>query len=80
MNYMNRVLRTQYTGFFDDLELDEMMKGVDYWLDADSFLERWNRRNEYFQALIDEAIEEASEDPCDTCGEDPCSCNFGGTD
>lgn len=74
MNYMNRVLRTQYAGFMSEEELDDMMKGVDRWMEAPEFIERWNRRNELFDEMVQEAIADASEDACPDCGNEECSC------
>jgi ATP-dependent protease ClpP protease subunit len=68
LEYMPRVLRSQYRGFFSEEELDEMMKGVDRWMDAQEFVERWQRRNEFFNALEQHEQDEHPDGcPCDAC-------------
>ena len=73
---MAKTLRAAYTGFFSEDEIDEMLKGVDIFLDADAWVTRHQARNDYFQnkniAMLEEIqalenakmeLEEATEKP-----------------
>lgn len=55
--YMERVMRSTYEGFLSEEELDNLLAGKDIWLDAESFVARWEARNAAYEAAI-----EASED------------------
>ena len=46
--YMERVLRSTYEGFLSIEEIEDMLKGVDLWLDSQQFSERYIKRNEYY--------------------------------
>lgn len=45
--WMEKVLRTAYEGFLTKAEIDDVIKGVDLWLDADEWMQRAQARNEY---------------------------------
>lgn len=53
--WMPNVFRKAYEGFLTEEELEAMIMGQDMWLDADEWMSRWNMRNDYFKAKIDEA-------------------------
>jgi ATP-dependent protease ClpP protease subunit len=48
--FMERILRSHYEGFLNSEDLDNLLKGQDLWLDEAGWMERYNRRNEYFKA------------------------------
>ena len=53
--YMENVLRTTYKGFMSENEIEDLIKGVDLWLNSEQFVERHNKRNEYFKNKMLEA-------------------------
>jgi ATP-dependent protease ClpP protease subunit len=56
LKHMEKVLRNTYTGFLTDAEMEDLLKGVDLWLDPAQFLDRYNKRNEYFKAKEEAAM------------------------
>jgi hypothetical protein len=44
--YMERVMRESYADFLTDEEIDALISGRDFWFDADTFVERWTKREE----------------------------------
>lgn len=54
IKYMERVMRNGYSGFLSELEIEDMLRGIDIWLDAESFAQRYAQRNEYFKAKQEE--------------------------
>lgn len=57
--WMEKILRTTYEGFLSAQEIDDLVKGIDIWLDADEWMARADARNEYVKAKQDaEAMEE----------------------
>lgn len=71
--FMESTLRKAYQGMFSEDELDAMLDGRDFILDAQEWSERYEKRNEYFQALMQAEQEEQDEaPPCQGCSE--CSC------
>lgn len=56
--YMERLLSRTYEGFLDPSELDAMLAGKDFWLDAEQWMERYKRRQDFLKAKYD-AIEAA---------------------
>lgn len=58
--YMERILRTTYEGFLSDEEIELLIDGKDYWLDAEAWVERYEARNNYlkdkFSKLQDDAL------------------------
>lgn len=48
--YMSRVLRKTYEGFLTDEEIEALLNGKDFWMDADEFCKRYEDRNEKFKA------------------------------
>lgn len=64
--FMENTLRRMYVGMFTPEELDAMLDGRDFILDAQEWAERYEKRNEYFQSLQDD-------EPCGNGCED-CSC------
>lgn len=59
--YFERVIRTSYLGFFETEEIDELLKGVDRWMDSDEFVERHEKRNDFFLAQYEQAQAEQAE-------------------
>jgi len=60
--YMERVLRNTYAGFFTDEELDRLVEGKDWFIDAEEWMQRSEARNEWFKVQtkkIVDAIQEA---------------------
>lgn len=53
--YMEGVMRTTYAGFLAESEIEDLLRGVDIWLDSAQFVERYNKRNEYFKNKMLEA-------------------------
>ena len=51
IEYMERVLRKTYKHFLTNEELDALIEGKDFWLNAEEFAERYEIRN---QALMEE--------------------------
>jgi ATP-dependent protease ClpP protease subunit len=56
--YMRKVFESNYKHFLTDDELEAMIGGKDIWLDAEGFVERWERRMTALEA--DEAFEEVT--------------------
>lgn len=56
--YMERVMRSTYEGFLSEEELDSLLAGKDIWLDAESFITRWEARNAAYEAAIEASEEE----------------------
>lgn len=54
--YFERVMKSSYLGFLTEAEILDLMKGVDIWLDSESFAKRYQTRNEYFQYLSEVSI------------------------
>lgn len=55
-DWTTKVIKDSYEGFLTDKELQEMLDGKDFWLDADGILERLEQRAAYFdKKLKDEA-------------------------
>lgn len=48
--WMEKVLRNSYEGFLTQDEINDLVKGIDIWLDADEWMERADARNEYVKA------------------------------
>lgn len=57
----NFILRDAYNGFFTDEELDAMMNGKTFWMNAEEFTKRYERRNELMEAEIKEAVDKHGE-------------------
>jgi len=57
VDYMERVLRKTYKHFLTPAELDLLMDGKDFWIDAEEFAERYEKRNEMLMAEFSEAEE-----------------------
>lgn len=58
--WMEKVLRNSYEGFLSATEIDDLVKGIDIWLDTDDWMKRADARNEYIAAKK-EAEDEAEE-------------------
>lgn len=61
--WMEKVIRNAYEGFLSDEEINDVLKGVDLWLDAEEWVERHEARNEYIQEKLAEfhAAQEADQ-------------------
>lgn len=53
--YFEKVMRTSYSGFLEPHEIEELLKGVDRWMDSEEFVTRHNKRNEFFLSQYEEA-------------------------
>lgn len=51
--WMEKVLRNSYEGFLEAEEIENLIKGQDMWLDAEEWVERHNKRNEYIRAKLE---------------------------
>ena len=65
IDYMNRVMRKTYRHFLSEQELDQLIDGKDFWMDAEEFSTRYELRNalmmeeyEKAEAALNEAIAE----------------------
>jgi ATP-dependent protease ClpP protease subunit len=47
--YMQKVMRNTYEGFLTEQEIEDLMRGRDFWLNGKQFMERWHRREELRQ-------------------------------
>lgn len=47
--YMERVMRNSYEGFLTEDEIEALLDGKDYWLNAEEFCARYESRNEYMR-------------------------------
>lgn len=56
--YMENFMRTTYCGFLTDEEIEQVIEGKDFWLGPAEFCARWEKRNKYMQALVDEVTPE----------------------
>lgn len=65
MEYMDKLMRETYKGFLSEEEINQLIAGKDFWMDAKEFCERHERRNELFadehQAEALEELEQAQE-------------------
>jgi ATP-dependent protease ClpP protease subunit len=57
--WFERSLRETYEGFLTPSEIDDVIKGVDIWLDADEWMQRAHARNEYAKCKIEQANQPA---------------------
>lgn len=64
--FMEKTLRSAYAGMFSDEELDAMLNGRDFILDAQEWSERYEKRNKYFEALAGVA-QECEQRSCGSC-------------
>jgi ATP-dependent protease ClpP protease subunit len=53
--WFERSLRDTYEGFLTEGEIEDVIKGVDMWLDADEWMRRAQARNEYAKRKMEEA-------------------------
>jgi ATP-dependent protease ClpP protease subunit len=47
--FMPKMFRDNYEGFFTEEEIEDLIKGADFWMDADGFLQRYKMQAEYFK-------------------------------
>lgn len=52
-----RIIRDMYEGFFTTEELDSMLQGRTFWMDATEFTERYEERNKILEAEMKEAVD-----------------------
>lgn len=52
--YMEKVMRQTYAGFLTEAEIEELLDGKDFWLDAAEFVRRYELRNDLMRANIAE--------------------------
>jgi ATP-dependent protease ClpP protease subunit len=53
--FINNIHRRIYEGFLTPEEIENLVKGQDFWLDANGWCERQKARNEYFKAKAEKA-------------------------
>jgi ATP-dependent protease ClpP protease subunit len=56
-DFLEDDMRRTYRGFLTEDEIEEMIDGKDFWLDAPAFIERWKARAAYFGIEIPENFE-----------------------
>lgn len=70
-----RIIRETYEGFFTEQELDSMLQGKTFWMDAEEFSQRFERRNELLEAEMKEAVDKhKQEGQTIGCGGDCSGC------
>lgn len=52
-----RIIRDMYEGFFTTEELDSMLQGRTFWMDAQEFTERYEERNKLLEAEMKESVD-----------------------
>ena len=52
-----RIIRDMYEGFFTTEELDSMLQGRTFWMDAQEFTERYEERNKILEAELKESVD-----------------------
>lgn len=55
-NFRVRQFKEAYEGMFSNKELEDILAGKDYWLDGPGWLERAQKRSEYFRAKFEEQM------------------------
>lgn len=55
--HMESILRATYEGFLTEEEIDRMIDGKDFFLNAEEFMARYEKRNEYFVKLLEDSKE-----------------------
>lgn len=65
-----RIISDMYEGFFTSEELDSMLQGRTFWMDAEEFSERYERRNELLEAEMKEAVEKRKSSRAETLEEE----------
>jgi len=55
--YMEKLIRNTYKGFLTDAEIESMIDGKDVYLDAEQWLDRSEKRNEYYKAETEKLVE-----------------------
>lgn len=53
VEHMTRVLRSTYEGFLTEDEIEKLIAGVDFWINGEEWMRRWNNRQEYFKAKME---------------------------
>jgi len=59
-----RIIRETYEGFFTEQELDSMLQGKTFWMDAEEFSQRFERRNELLEAEMKASAGNTDEAEC----------------
>lgn len=75
-----RIIRDMYEGFFTTEELDSMLQGRTFWMDAEEFSTRYEARNELLAAAVEEAKVDKHKEEGQTvgCSGDCSDCLCGG--
>lgn len=60
-SFMERLFVETYTGFLTEDELERMIQGKDFWMDAEEFLRRHKQQQEYFEKLQGASEEDVAE-------------------
>jgi ATP-dependent protease ClpP protease subunit len=50
--YMESVMRNTYAGFLSDAEIEALLEGKDFWMNADEFGKRFEARNTYMAEQV----------------------------
>ena len=57
---MERLIRETYAGFMSEKEIESMLDGKDFWLDAQEWCDRYEKRNTWLQEQMQKEMEEVS--------------------
>lgn len=60
LKHMEKAMRSYYKFFFTEAELDALLDGKDFFLDAEGWVERYEQRNSHFQSKNAEACGDTS--------------------
>ena len=51
--FMEQQIREAYFGFLTEPEIDELIRGKDFWIGAEEWMERYHKRNEFIKSYLD---------------------------
>jgi ATP-dependent protease ClpP protease subunit len=60
-SFMEKLFAETYAGFFTEEELERLIDGKDFWMDAEEFLRRHKQQQEYFEKLQEASEEDVTE-------------------
>lgn len=61
LDFRTRQFKSAYQGFLTDAEVESVLAGTDIWLDGSAWMERAQKRREFFEAGVMKMIAEAEE-------------------
>lgn len=73
----DKMIRHYYEGFFNEDELERIIGGYEHFMDSDEFITRFTDRNNYLEAMMQEA--QCGEQQCEECSRDMYECSCGMT-